>query len=101
MTAAQRLAPKCAACGSKDEVEESMCAACYTAMPMDEWVSAERLASMGRHPSNTPDYIGEHEGTPCNECGDIMTSKNSNLQPTWSDYHDDIVCQWCADRIAQ
>jgi len=68
MTAAQRLAPKCAACGSKDEVEESMCAACYTAMPMDEWVSAERLASMGRHPSNgvattTVDY-GNADNTP-------------------------------------
>jgi len=34
---------KCAVCESTIEVEESMCAKCYSDMPMDEWVSAERL----------------------------------------------------------
>jgi len=47
-----------------------------------------------------PDYMGEHEGTPCNECGDLMTHKHSNFVPTWSDHLDNIVCWWCACHVS-
>ena len=32
----------------------------------------------------------------CAACGDTMNDHDSNLQPTWSDAHDNIVCWWCA-----
>jgi len=33
----------------------------------------------------------------CPNCGDAMSETASNLQPVWSDSHDDIVCWWCAN----
>lgn len=32
----------------------------------------------------------------CPNCGDTMNDYASNLQPTWSDHHDNVVCWWCA-----
>jgi len=38
----------------------------------------------------------EFIGDKCAACGDIMLDTNSNLMPTWSDIHDNIVCNDCS-----
>lgn len=37
----------------------------------------------------------ENAGKPCAECGDNMVLCHSNLAPTWSDFHDNVVCYDC------
>lgn len=39
----------------------------------------------------------DYSGDPCPSCGDIMTADVTNLRPTWSDRHDNIVCLDCAE----
>jgi len=40
--------------------------------------------------------ITENANKTCPSCGATMTDKHSNLYPTWSDRHDEIVCWLCA-----
>jgi len=40
--------------------------------------------------------ITDHDGKTCPNCGDTMCGDKSNILPTWSDYHDNVVCWWCA-----
>lgn len=32
----------------------------------------------------------------CPNCGDKLSATIGNLQPSWSDHFDNIVCWWCA-----
>lgn len=38
----------------------------------------------------------ENHLSDCPSCYDTMNANHSNLVPTWSDWHDDVVCHWCA-----
>jgi hypothetical protein len=43
--------------------------------------------------------MSEFHGALCGGCGDQMDDNMSNVQPTWSDEFDDVVCNWCAVHI--
>lgn len=50
------------------------------------------------------DYVSSNIGKPCTECGDTMDDTHSALIPTWSNYHDNVVCFDCYttwERIGQ
>ena len=50
----------------------------------------------------TEPYIprSEYAGQECPICSDKMTMNHDNLLPTWSDEYDNVVCWWCATRVA-
>lgn len=45
--------------------------------------------------------VTENQGQPCPNCGDTMSDTASNLLPTWSDDHDNVVCWWCATHASK
>jgi hypothetical protein len=40
--------------------------------------------------------INDNVNGRCPNCGDELSATVGNLQPSWSDYFDNIVCWWCA-----
>jgi threonine synthase len=40
-------------------------------------------------------YIDAETNGTCPNCGDSLSASIGNLQPTWSDYFDNVVCYWC------
>jgi hypothetical protein len=40
-------------------------------------------------------YIANETNGTCPNCGDELSATIGNLQPSWSDYFDNVVCWWC------
>jgi hypothetical protein len=40
-------------------------------------------------------HIDNDTNGTCAHCGDKLSADIGNLQPTWSDEFDNVVCWWC------